>query len=228
MPRITLNGWYNYDETILTGISVPETVQIVTTDADGDHIKTVEGINKNSLIKLIISHLGDLYTYYQEPTHLKDLIWTWFSTRYRDYERLLQSYYSEYNPLDNVFEYSKETHKDDYTDTNTRTGSTTNTNTGGSTTQNDVSAYDSSTYQPESKQHFEYDANGMKSRTDFNDLKDIMKRTTQDKSDLHFRHGNVGVTSSQQMITQELELRRNNLYNYIIEEFAKEFIVRIY
>lgn len=228
MPRCTLYGWYQYDETILNGIRVPENVQITTTDKDGDHVKTIEGINKNDLITLMIMKMGDLYTYYQEPNHLKDMIWTFFRTRYRDYERILQSYFSEYNPLDNVFEYASDTKKDNFKDTTTRTGNTETTNTGGSTTENKTSAYDSTAYSPESQQTFNYNSGGMKTKTDFNNVKDVMERTTVDQSEVHFRHGNVGVTSSQQMINQELELRRNNLYNYIIEEFAKEFIVRVY
>lgn len=41
-------------------------------------------------------------------------------------------------------------------------------------------------------------------------------------------HGNIGITSNQNMITQELELRKFNIYNYIADLYAKEFIYRIW
>lgn len=228
MPRITLFGWYNYDKNILDGISVPEQVTITVTTSQGDVLKTIPGIDKENLVNMMLYQLGDLYTYLQEPVGLQVMIHKWFITRYRDYERILQSLYSEYNPLDNVFEYERFDKVDNYKDENTRTGESSLTNTGGSTTTNSVSAYDSSSYQPESQQEFSYNGNGMKATTNFNNLKDTMQRTSIDQHDIHYRHGNVGVTSSQQMITQELDLRMKSLYDLIIKEFEKMFIVRVY
>lgn len=41
-------------------------------------------------------------------------------------------------------------------------------------------------------------------------------------------HGNIGVTTAQKMITEELELRRYDLYVVICELFEKEFLMRVY
>lgn len=41
-------------------------------------------------------------------------------------------------------------------------------------------------------------------------------------------HGNIGVTTSQQMITSELELRRFDIYTDIAERFEHEFLVQVY
>lgn len=41
-------------------------------------------------------------------------------------------------------------------------------------------------------------------------------------------HGNIGVTTTQQMINQELELRKFDIYLTIANMFESEFIVRIY
>lgn len=40
--------------------------------------------------------------------------------------------------------------------------------------------------------------------------------------------GNIGVTTTQQMINQELELRRTDIYKYIVTEFKAEFCVLVY
>lgn len=41
-------------------------------------------------------------------------------------------------------------------------------------------------------------------------------------------HGNIGVTTAQKMISEELELRRYDLYAVICELFEKEFLIRVY
>lgn len=42
-------------------------------------------------------------------------------------------------------------------------------------------------------------------------------------------HGNIGVTTTQQMIEQELSLRKNyNIYNMISDSFCDEFLIQVY
>lgn len=42
-------------------------------------------------------------------------------------------------------------------------------------------------------------------------------------------HGNVGVTTSQQMLVQEIDISpRLNVYNYIIDSFRKRFCLLVY
>ena len=55
MPRITLYGMMQYDETLFDDIVLPE------------------GLNKELLIAEIISKSGDLFPYYQVPRRLSPL-----------------------------------------------------------------------------------------------------------------------------------------------------------
>ena len=41
-------------------------------------------------------------------------------------------------------------------------------------------------------------------------------------------HGNIGVTTNAQMVTQELELRKFDIYTDIARRFEKEFLIQIY
>ena len=41
-------------------------------------------------------------------------------------------------------------------------------------------------------------------------------------------HGNIGVTTAQQMIEAELELRKMDIYNLIVKEFIKMFCLGVY
>lgn len=41
-------------------------------------------------------------------------------------------------------------------------------------------------------------------------------------------HGNIGVTTNQQMINEELKLRQYDLYNHIAQWFETEFLIQVY
>ena len=42
-------------------------------------------------------------------------------------------------------------------------------------------------------------------------------------------HGNIGVTTSQQMLEQELQISEKiNIYNYIVNEFKQRFCIAVY
>ena len=92
------------------------------------------------------------------------------------------------------------------------------------TTNNDVntntrSAFDSSTYEP----HDRSELNGK--GTSKNNAKGTDKGTFD--RDAHM-YGNIGVTTSAQMLEGELEVRKNNLYNMIADCFATELCILVY
>lgn len=133
-----------------------------------------------------------------------------------------------------------------------------NTRTGDDTTERTVSAFDSGTYQPAEKtvetfgsvkdskditgsyddktdygkvdtmaygrkDETEY---GRKDTTTFNST--LTDRHTGDEKYTSHVHGNIGVTTSQQMITSELELRKFDIYEDIAARFEHEFLVQVY
>lgn len=52
--------------------------------------------------------------------------------------------------------------------------------------------------------------------------------TTNDLTTVTKRHGNLGVTSSQQMITQELQLRRTQYIDILLRDVADMLTIKIY
>ena len=134
----------------------------------------------------------------------------------------------------------------------------TTTYKGSDSIEKEVSAFDASTYQPaeretttRSSREDEKDTDGLLQdklthghiETTTNGRKDTMTYGKKDTmtygkvdTETHtgtesFRsniHGNIGVTTSQQMIEAELELRKFDLYTYIAALFEREFIVQVY
>ena len=67
---------------------------------------------------------------------------------------------------------------------------------------------------------------GRKDTTTFNST--LTDRHTGDEKYTSRIHGNIGVTTSQQMITSELELRKFDIYEEIAGRFEHEFLVQVY
>lgn len=106
--------------------------------------------------------------------------------------------HDEYNPLEN---YSmSETRTPDLTDTTTVDTKVTTTG------KNKVYGFNSSTAVPATEQEAETNGTAANNRN-------VLKRTGTEKL---ARSGNIGVTTSQQMLISELELRRDNVFQSIL------------
>lgn len=110
-------------------------------------------------------------------------------------------------------------------------------------TENQVSAYDSSAYSPKDKTIVTgsgYDesqddfTHGESVGTTYGHHLDLthgesITNSVTGYDTFHSRvHGNIGVTTNAQMVSQELELRKFDIYTDIARRFEKEFLIQIY
>lgn len=214
MARITLWGFYQYDKTLFDGIVLPE------------------GIGKENLVAEIMRKSGDLYPYHQVLEYLKSNINYWFARRLFDFERMYNALRVEYSPVENYDR--KENITRDYENSGidkastTLGSSTTTTNVGSNDNENKVSAYNESDYTNREKDTQSYNSTltNTGSGTDTTQTEYGLKR--KEVEDIHV-HGNIGVTTSQQMIESEMSLRaKYDIYKIIAKEFEREFLVQIY
>lgn len=121
---------------------------------------------------------------------------------------------------------------------------TTTTNSGTDTTTNNVAAYNSSEYSPNEQQKLEH--GHIIQNTGTTDDEIIVERTldttgkdvtnTVGSGDSNNNegykehvHGNIGVTTSQQMIQSEIELyKNNNIYDWIANRFEDEMMITVW
>ena len=214
MDRLTLWGFYQYDKTLFDDIVLPD------------------GIDKDNLIADIMRNSGDLYPYHQVPEYLKRNITYWFSRRFFDFGRIYYALRAEYSPIENYDR--KENITRDYENSgidkaSTTLGSTTTTtNIGTNDNENKVSAYNENDYTNREKDTQSYNSTvtNTGSGTDTTQTEYGLKR--KEIEDVRV-HGNIGVTTSQQMIESELSLRaKYDIYKIISREFEREFLVQIY
>lgn len=156
--------------------------------------------DKDIFINTFLLEYGERGVVYPSYEFLRFAIGAWGDTWRESLERIASALTTEYNPLHN---YDR---AETYTDTENVDG-TYNTDT-----ENKVSAYNSSTYQPDSKTEIDGTSGTDRTLTHVSTVK-----------------GNIGVTTSQQMLQAELDLRTaENMYTIAAQMLATEICVQIF
>lgn len=202
------------------------------------------GIDKDILTNNILLKGADFEVMYSDPYFLQEAIGMWSSKWQRTFEKWVEALSIEYNPLEN---YDR---KEDWSDTlnrglktnarrdsgNTRTFDNTDTTTPGTTIteETQVSAYDSSSYQPSQQVTTSPTGDG-DVLAHAGTIKDEYGEGTSGSETENSKtvrdgriHGNIGVTTSQQMLEAELKIAEWNLYEHITDLFLEEFVIPIY
>lgn len=202
MPAtMTLIGLYNYDPTIFDLMTLPS------------------GIDKEQVKDNILIQSSDFEVLYPDSDFLKVAVKRWADKWYFTFDKWIKALAIEYDPLNNYDRY--EEYEDTGKETRADSGSSAGTTTSGGTTQHDISAYDSSTMREDTKDTTS--ASGSDSTTS-------SSSGSTDTSLKHTAHlyGNIGVTTSQQMLEAELQVARFNLVDQITDCFLNEFCIRVY
>lgn len=162
-----------------------------------------DGIEKETLIDVILMRGGEFEVYYANPEFIQSAIGIWSKKNLRTFEKWVAALSIEYNPLENYDRI------EDYTDTSE--GTTSNDSTSNSSDM--VSAYNSDMMRNNNSNTSNISADGS------------FKNETVHTARLH---GNIGVTTSQQMLEAELDIAKWNLYDNIAELFLNEFVIPLY
>lgn len=216
-----------------------------------DLMKLPEGIDKDTLTDNIALEGGDFEVLYADPYMFRAAVGTWSSKHYRTFEKWVAALNLEYNPLEN---YDRQ---EDYTDTSNKGEKTTAGNTRtlnnedketlntenkrtlntSQTDEHTVSAFDSGGYQAADKNTIgdtgtdTMNNTGTDTFTHTGTIKDEGSGSlTSNGKEIHTGriHGNIGVTTSQQMLQSELDIARFNLIQQITDLFLTEFTLMIY
>ena len=177
-----------------------------------EYLTLPEGIDKETLINNILMQSGEFEVLYPNLEFLKMSIGAWAKKWQPTFERWQKALAIEYDPLEN-YDRREEWNG---TDSGNSTGKTEGTT--GSLTTNRVSAYDSG------------DALTTKDAVAINgsDSTNNTGSFSNKRTNAGRVHGNIGVTTSQMMLTSELNLGYWNIYEKITDIFLTEFVLPIY
>ena len=212
LTMISFNKYLNqmYDQTLFDLMQLPE------------------DIDKDTLIENIILQGGEFEVLYADPVFMREAIGTWSKKCYNTFLKWITAQSLEYNPLENYDRI------EDWTDTGNKGVKTTGRRDNGNErsfdqykneSETQVSAFDSSSYQPSEK------------LTETPSGKIIDKfgegtstQETENNKVVHGGriHGNIGTLTSQKMLTDEYEVARFNIIDQITDMFILEFCIPIY
>lgn len=162
-------------------------------------------LDRDILITEICRECGDLVVLSDVCTTSQLSIITSLFFRRIEYpiKKMLDALHSEYNPIEN---YSS-------TETIKRTTENNNNSTRDNEYITQTSAYNENDFVNKDK----------------NISTDVFEETNKNSENAQIlKSGNIGVTTSQQMIESELDLRKFDIYKYIVDEYKKEVCVLVY
>lgn len=212
MSLLTVEGLYNYDNTLFDGFNVPG------------------GLVKQIAIDAILMRTRELEILYPDFNYMKNRITIWSNKYQINWKKLYDTTVLEYNPIEN---YDR---MEDWTDTDDETTSSARDNTIKSTSTNEimnsVNITDQNTaFNAGLADHAKQITDG--DTTENGSITNTEKENVNDgRTSRHTKtgraHGNIGVTTSQQMIQSERDLVVFNLYDVIAESFIEHFCLMVY
>lgn len=222
---ISILGLYNFDNTLFDNMVLPK------------------GVDRDTVINNMLLELAELEVIYSNFDVLKMSIGMWSKKELPVWEKLYATTQFEYDPISNYDRKEEWTEKEtrDLKNSNNQTRNltvtssynATETNSGADTTTEKVVGFNSETETLKNKNSIEHglQTTGKNSGTgtDNGSVNNSGTDTgTVDNVRTGRAYGNIGVTTTQQMIEAEREVVKFNVTDYIIESFKNRFCILIY
>lgn len=212
--NMSLWGLYSYNTDLFSGVTIPK------------HNNLPLFYKQDFIDNLLLESEG-LEVLYTDPDFMQQAITAWASKQFRVWQELADTLFYEYDPIENY--YRRENWDDNFThghnrDTDLIHGHKVTMDVEDTTT-NSVTGYNGSTLATKDKSVFQNDDTETHSGTD----KTAEKNTGVDMDHREgYARGNIGVTTTQQMIEAQREVVKFNLMDLMIDDFKKRFLLLVY
>ena len=230
---LSIMALYSYDNTLFDGLQLPA------------------GVDKDMLVDNILLDAASLEVLYPDPVFLNRAITVWSRKRLPVWTELQKTLEYEYNPIDNYDRTETVTEGIERSGSGTSSRSGTNTGSGNSTTDTENSssssgtntgtasntAYNSDAFADTAKNVTSGSSTGSDegSSTTTSSSSETLSETgetesssSEDRTMTTHTRGNIGVTTTQQMIMAQREVVSFNLLDVIEDEFIAKFCLAVY
>lgn len=212
---LSLWGLYTYNPDLFAGLQVPE-------DPDGSPV-----FEKQDLIDNILLELAELEVLYTNPDFMQQAITAWTKKNFPVWQELTSTLFYEYDPIEN---YNRQ---ESWTDTHAIDEGGTDNLTHGhkvniqddATTTESVTGYNGESFGDRSRTILDDTAEQTHSGTD---ARTTTRTGNNEDVRTGYARGNIGVTTTQQMIEAQREVVQFNIMDYIISDFKARFCILIY
>lgn len=187
-----------------------------------------DSVNRQIVIDNILWRASEFPLIWGNPYYIQEFIGAWSAKNLVGWERSAAALAAAYNPIHNYDRTETEEYSGSGSDSATSSSSVSGngSTTDGSTSTRYVAGFD----QPDTLHSSEQDV--MSGSGTSSSSSTSTGNTSGTRSDSHNieRHlyGNIGVTTSQQMIEAELALRVQNITDIITDSFIREFCILVY
>lgn len=203
MSKATLSllGLYQYDNTIFNELVLPE------------------GMDKQLYINNLLMETAELEVLFSNPATMRSVIGIWSSAHLDSWAKMWNTTKLEYNPIEN---YDRQ---EDWTDNNKTNSKVQSKDVGtGKNHSTDISkaaGFDSGNLVTSGQ-------NDNDSNNESTQIGNSEGNSNEELKHTGRVHGNIGVTTSQQMIAEERRVADWNMYEYLIDKFKQQFLLLVY
>lgn len=199
--RLSILGLYRFDEKIFDGLEVPQ------------------GVTKSLVVNKILLDFAELEILYPDWDMMHFAIGQWSKRRLPVWTKLYATTSVTYDPIANYDRREEWSDSGETSDSGT-TSTTTNATVSG-VGEMSTAGYNTDAYKP----HDKNETSGTDSRSG-----NSTTRGNGTSSSTHTGRvwGNIGVTSTQQLIEQERSVSEFDMVKYIADDFANEFCLMVY
>lgn len=164
-----------------------------------DGLRLPDAIEKQTLIPELVAQCAEFEILYPDPLFMKNMIRTWSTAMLYKWDKLYNTMLLQYDPISNYDRH------EEWTDSGSSEVSPGSTQTTSQQGYNEAGFVDAT----------KVTAGG--------------KDSTEASSTHSGRmYGNIGVTTSQQMLQSERDVADFNIYQIIIDDFKRRFCVMVY
>ena len=176
-----------------------------------DGLQLPDYFDKETLVNTILLAGGEFGCIYSGVEFMKQAISLWSAKNQRYFERLAVLMQTDYDPLENYNRQEK------WTDEGSGTSNSFYNNVSSGSSEGKVSAFNSDDYE-----------NRDLSTDNSSDTGDSTGSSEYENNREGYARGNIGVTTSQEMFRQEMDIVGISPYDVIAGDFINEFCIKLY
>lgn len=204
-----------------------------------DNFTVPDGIDRQLALDTIYQRCGLTPLYHPDPAWLKFYVGRWCCKNAKTWEELYKTTIQDYNPIYN-YDRTEETAEtrsgtrklSEDTSSNTKqSGDSSVTDSSSDTSEHTMSADNSDSYEPDYKDtasRHDTQESESNNRVDVTGDRAVDETTGETYSRKLRAYGNIGVTTTQEMLEAQRKVVRYNIYNEIADSFKEEFCLYMY
>lgn len=201
MVKMSVIGLLNYDPDLFNETPLPD------------------GIDRETFVSSIVHKCGGFPVLYPNAGFFKNIVNRWAFRRLPIWERMYNTTKLEYNPIENYDRNEESTEEN----SRTGTGATSTTTNDHSTGTNDSysTGFNSGSLVQTGENVADTSTTATGESNSTSSENGAITRTSR-------IHGNIGVTTSQQMLESEREVAQFDIYEFMADDFCNEFCIQLY